>query len=101
MSSKGLFVRLEASPGKEAELEKFLKSGLPIVEREGGTQTWFAISLGGSSYAIFDTFADESGRDAHLGGELAKLLMAKWHDLLIDPPTIERADILAQKLPKH
>lgn len=100
MNKTALFVRLEAKPGRQAEVETFLKSGLAIVLEEPATTTWFAIKLAPTTFAIFDTFPDESGRQAHLTGRVAAALMAKAPDLLATPPTIEKADILAVKLPK-
>jgi quinol monooxygenase YgiN len=94
-----LFVRLEAKPGKEAEVAEFLKGGLPIVEAEPATIAWFGIRLGPSTFAIFDAFPDEAGRQAHLAGKVAAALMAKAGDLLFEPPSIQKADVLASKLP--
>jgi quinol monooxygenase YgiN len=99
MVKVALFVRLEAKPGKEAEVESFLKSGLPIVQEEPATTAWFGIRLGPSTFAIFDAFPDEAGRQAHLTGRVAAALMAKASDLLASPPSIEKADVLASKLP--
>jgi quinol monooxygenase YgiN len=99
MVKVALFVRLEAKPGKEAEVEAFLESGLPLVEEEPATTAWFGIRLGPSTFGIFDAFPDESGRDAHLSGRVAAALMAKAPDLLAQPPSIEKADVLASKLP--
>ena len=99
MVKVALFVRLEAKPGKEAEVEKFLKSGLAIVQREPATTAWFAVRFGKSSFAIFDAFPDDAGRQAHLTGDVAKALMAKASDLLSKPPSIEKVDVLASKLP--
>ena len=99
MDTLGLLVRLEAKPGKEAEVESFLKSGLAIVEEEPATTAWFAIRMGPSTFGIFDTFPDESGRQAHLNGRVAAALMAKASDLLAQPPVIEKIDVLAAKLP--
>jgi quinol monooxygenase YgiN len=93
-----LFVRLKAKPGKEAEVAAFLLSGKPIVEDEPATSTWFAIRLGPSSFAIFDTFPDDAGRNAHLAGKVAAALMAKAPNLLAVPPSIQKADVLATKL---
>jgi len=93
----GLLVRLEAKPGKEKEVEGFLKSGLPIVQGEPATATWYALRLGPSTFGIFDTFADEAGRQAHLNGRVAAALMAKAPELLAKPPVIEKADVLAAK----
>jgi quinol monooxygenase YgiN len=94
-----LFVRLEAKPGKEAEVAEFLKVGLPIVEAEPATIAWFGVRLGPSTFAIFDAFPDEAGRQAHLAGKVAAALMAKAGDLLSEPPSIQKADVLASKLP--
>ena len=100
MSKLALYVPLEAKPGKEKEVAEFLKSALPLVDAEPGTISWFAIQNSPSSFAIFDTFNDEAGRDAHLNGKVAAALMAKAGELLATPPTIHKIDILARKLPK-
>jgi len=94
-----LFVRLEAKPGKEKEVESFLLSGLPIVQAEPATTAWFGIRLGPSTFGIFDAFPDEAGRQAHLTGQVAAALMAKAGELLSEPPSIEKVDVLAAKLP--
>jgi quinol monooxygenase YgiN len=99
MVKLALLVRLEAKPGKEAEVEKFLNGGLPLVEEEPATVTWYAIKLGPSTYGIFDTFPDEKGRQAHLSGKVAAALMAKASELLSEPPQIQQVEILAAKLP--
>ena len=99
MVNVALFVRLEAKPGKEKEVEDFLRGGLPLVQDEPATTTWYGIKLGPSTFGIFDTFADESGRQAHLNGKVAAALMAKASELLAKPPVIEKVDILAAKLP--
>jgi quinol monooxygenase YgiN len=97
MSKIALYVPLEAKPGKEKEVAEFLKSALPLVEDEPGTVTWFAIQEGPSSFAIFDTFDDEAGRDAHLNGKVAAALMAKAGELLAKPPAIHKIAILASR----
>jgi len=99
MITKALYVKLEAKPGKEAEVEAFLKSGLPIVQEEPGTIAWFGIRIGPATFGIFDAFPDEAGRQAHLAGRVAAALMAKAPELLAGPPVIEKADVLASKLP--
>ncbi len=99
MVKVALFVRLEAKAGKEEEVAAFLKSGLPIVEEEPATLAWFGLQLGPSTFGIFDAFPDEAGRQAHLSGRVAAALMAKASDLLSQPPSIEKVDVLAAKLP--
>ena len=98
MVNVGLLVRLEAKPGKEAEVEQFLEGGLALVQQEPGTTTWFALRLGPRTFAIFDAFADEAGRDAHLSGRVAEALMAKAADLFASPPQIDKVDVIAAKL---
>ncbi len=99
MVTVALLVRLEAKPGKEADVENFLKGGLPIVQEEPATTAWFAIRMGPSTFGIFDAFPDEAGRQAHLTGRVAAALMAQASDLLAQPPSIEQIDVLAAKLP--
>ncbi len=94
----GLLVRLQAKPGKEAEVASFLESGLALANQEAATVVWFALRLGLSTFGIFDAFPDEAGRKAHLGGPIAAALMAKAADLLAEPPRIEQVDVLAAKI---
>jgi len=99
MVKVALFVRLEAKPGKEAEVADFLRSGLPLVQEEPATTAWFGIQLGPSTFGIFDAFPDDAGRQAHLSGKVAAALLAKAGELLAQPPSIEKVDVLAAKLP--
>jgi quinol monooxygenase YgiN len=99
MVNVALYVKLEAKPGKEKEVESFLKGGLAIVQEEPATTAWFAIRTGPSTFGIFDAFPDEAGRQAHLSGRVAAALMAKAADLLAKPPDIAKVDVLAAKLP--
>ncbi|HEY8402175.1 MAG TPA: antibiotic biosynthesis monooxygenase [Cytophagaceae bacterium] len=95
-----LLVTLEAKPGKEAEVEAFLRNGLPIVLNEKQTITWYALRIGKSTYGIFDTFYDEEGRNLHLSGKVAEALMAKAPELFSTAPDIKKVEILTSKLPK-
>jgi quinol monooxygenase YgiN len=99
MVTVALMVRLEAKRGKEAEVESFLRSGLPIVQEEPETTAWFAIRMGPMTFGIFDAFPSDAGRQAHLAGRVAAALMAKASELLVEPPVIEKVDVLAAKLP--
>ena len=94
----GLLVRLESKPGKEAEIEKFLQGGLALVNEEPATSVWFAIRLGESTFGIFDAFANEAGRQAHLAGKVAEALFAKAPELFSQPPIVEQIEILASKI---
>jgi quinol monooxygenase YgiN len=99
MDKLAVLVQLEARPGKEHEVEEFLESALPMAQAEAGTTTWYALKIGPSKFGIFDTFADEAGRDAHLTGDIAKALFAKAEELFAKPPAIDRPEILAVKAP--
>lgn len=99
MVKVALFVRLEAKPGKEREVESFLMGGLPLVMEEPATTAWFGIRLAPNTFGIFDAFPDEAGRQAHLSGKVAAALMAKAGELFSEPPAIEKVDVLAAKLP--
>lgn len=99
MVTVGLFVRLEAKPGKEDELEAFLRGGLPLAQDEEQTVVWYALRFGPSTFGIFDAFAGEEGRQAHLNGQIAAALMQKAGELLAQEPKIEKVDVLEAKMP--
>lgn len=101
MVTKGLVVRLEARPGKDAEIEEFLGSALPLVRQEGGTTAWFGVRFGRGEYGIVDVFPDEAARQAHLEGAVAAALMSRADELFAAPPDIAHCDVLAHKLPAH
>jgi quinol monooxygenase YgiN len=100
MVNAALLVRLEAKPGKESDVAKFLRDGLAIVDAEPATTAWFALQLGPSTFGIFDAFPNEAGRQAHLSGRVAAALTARASELFSQPPSIEKVDVLAAKLPK-
>jgi quinol monooxygenase YgiN len=99
MVKLALFVRLEAKPGKETAVADFLAGALPLANAESGTTAWFALKFGPSTFGVFDAFADEAGRTAHLEGKIAAALMANASTLLSEAPRIEKVDLLAAKLP--
>jgi quinol monooxygenase YgiN len=99
MIKRALFVRLEAKPGKEAELAQFLEAGLSMAQQEGTTPVWFALQLGSSTFGVFDAFADDAARQAHLNGPIAQALGANASKLLAMAPSIEQIDVLGAKLP--
>ena len=99
MVTHGLLVRLVARPGMDAEVETFLRGALPLVQGEPATTAWFAVRFGRGEYGIVDVFPDEAGRQAHLDGAVARALMAQADTLFEVPPSIDRVDVLADKLP--
>lgn len=102
MTKFALYVPLKAKPGKEKDVADFLRSAVPLVNAEPGTISWYAIQEGPSSFAIFDTFNDEAGRDAHLNGKVASALMEKIKagDLFDETPEIHKLGIIGDKSPK-
>jgi quinol monooxygenase YgiN len=99
MVTVGLWVPLEAKPDKVDAVRQFLEGGRAIVNEEPATTAWFAIQLGPTSFAIFDVFPDDAGRQAHLAGKVAAALMAQAPDLFATPPQISHVDVIAEKLP--
>ena len=95
MEAIGLLVTLEARAGKEAAAEEFLRSAQPLALDEKGTLKWYAIRLGPGKFGIFDTFANEAGRNAHLTGEIAKALGARASELFAVSPQVDKVEILA------
>jgi quinol monooxygenase YgiN len=97
MAKYALYVSLKAKPGKEKDVEAFLKQGAEMAKREPGTVSWFGLHESAGHYSVFDTFNDEAARDAHLNGEIAKALMANAATLFSEAPKINKIDILADK----
>jgi quinol monooxygenase YgiN len=97
MAKQAIWVMLKAKPGKEAEVEAFLKQGASMSQNEPETITWYGVKMGPGVYGVFDTFNDEAGRDAHMNGDIAKALMANAPDLFSNDLKIEQMEILADK----
>ncbi len=97
MAKQAIWVMLKAKPGKEQDVEAFLKQGAQMSAEEPGTVTWYGVNMGPGVYGVFDTFNDEAGRDAHMSGEIAKALMAKAPELFSNELRIEQMEILAAK----
>jgi hypothetical protein len=91
----GLLVQLEARPGKEADAKAFLRWAQPLALDEKATLKWYAVKLGPGRFGIFDTLANEAGRNAHLTGEIAKALTARASELFAVRPQVEKVEILA------
>jgi hypothetical protein len=94
----GLLVRIEALPGREKDVEDFLQHGLTLVQDEPATVRWFAIRFGSSSFGIYDAFPDDSGRQAHLDGQVGAALKDNT-GVLFEQPTVEPVDVIAEKPP--
>ena len=99
MTRFALYVELKAKQGREEDVANFLASARSLVMAEAGTVAWFAVRFDRMTFAIFDAFNDEAGREAHLGGQVAAALMAHASELLAEAPQIRKAGVLADKLP--
>jgi quinol monooxygenase YgiN len=97
MLKLALYAHLEAKAGKEGEVEAMLKAARALAVKEAGTKTWYAFTEGAGHYGIFDTFEDEAGRQAHLDGPIAKILMGRAEELFAKPPAIHKSEVLASK----
>ena len=97
MEKIALLARLEAKPGKEQEVADFIKGAVALARQETGTIRWYALQLGPSTFGVFDTFANEEGRQAHLNGPIAAALAANAAALFSTPPQIEMVSLLAVK----
>jgi quinol monooxygenase YgiN len=97
MIKHALFVRLEAKPGKAADVAQFLATGLALANQEASTPIWFALQFSDSVFGVFDAFETEAGRQAHLSGPIAQALMARADELFVRQPAIESIDVLGLK----
>src|SRR5579862_443351 len=93
----GILALLEAKPGKGGELGAFLEAGRELAAAEGGTVTWYAFKVSDTSYGIFDTFATDDARTAHINGQIPAALANVSADLLASGPDIRPVGVLAVK----
>lgn len=96
-TAKALHITLEARPGKEDEVAALLEGILAEVEREPATRPWFGLRRDGATFEIFEAFPNEAGREAHLTGKGAALLMKRSNALLAKPAQIDRLDVLMRE----
>jgi quinol monooxygenase YgiN len=96
-STFGVLALLEAKPGKGQDLAKFLEAGRDLAAAEPGTVTWYAFKISDNQYGIFDTFDDDTGRQAHLNGQIPAALGQFADELLARAPDIRTVDVLAVK----
>ena len=97
MIKLAFLARLEAKPGKEEEVAKFLETACEMARKEPTTINWYAFRISHNSFGVFDTFHDEAGRQKHLNGPIGQALMAKAPELFSSPPSIDPVDVLGSK----
>jgi quinol monooxygenase YgiN len=93
----GILAMLEAKTGKGGELEALLRAGRELAVAEEGTVTWYAFKISDTSYGIFDTFATDDARTAHINGQIPAALAKVSADLLVSEPDIRPVDVVAVK----
>ena len=93
----GILALLEAKAGKGDELAAFLKAGRDLAVAEEGTVTWYAFKISDTSYGLFDTFATDDARTAHINGQIPAALAQVSADLLARAPDILPVNLLAVK----
>jgi quinol monooxygenase YgiN len=95
-----LVVQLVAKPEKVDEVSTFLADALRLANQEQGTIAWFALRTDTTTFWIVDAFPSDAERREHLEGAIAASLLASAERLLVEPPEILPAQVLAAKLPR-
>lgn len=99
MDKFAIWSYMEVKPGKEQEVEEFLKYAQSLIVQEPGTTTFYALKVGPNTYSTFNTFADEAARDAHVNRPVAKALRARVDELFTQAPEIVQTTIIGAKVP--
>jgi len=107
----GILAPLVTLIGKDGDVAEFLDAGYSIVQNEPDTIQWFAVKYNNvapttsttstTTFAIFDTFTSEAGRQAHLDGQVPVALAENAARLLVpEPVNIRQVEVLASKVEK-
>jgi quinol monooxygenase YgiN len=94
-----IVAKLVAKDETKDEVAEFLTGAVGLANAEAGTTVWFALRTDATTFWIVDAFPGDAERQAHLGGEIAKALMANADRLLAQPPELGMAEVLAAKVP--
>jgi len=97
MKKLGLLITVKAKKEKIDDVKAFLSDAVDLAREEKETITWYSFQIDESTFGIFDTFEDESGREAHLNGKIAKALMENAPELLAEEPSIKKIDVMSSK----
>lgn len=93
MVTVGVIASFEAKPGTQAEMERFFRNGLSIVEGQPSSTMWFAFRTGPTSYGAFAAFETEADREALLSAGGPKL-STEFAQLFAQPPSFQKVDVL-------
>lgn len=97
----GLFVPAIAKNDQIDDVQTFLEGAISLVKEEPDTIQWFGVKftdVDDPTFAIFDTFVSEEGRQTHLDGKVAGALFDNADKLFEDTPEVNKANILARKV---
>src|SRR3954453_18514022 len=94
-----IVAKLVAKDETKDEVAELLTGAVELANAEAGTTVWFALRTDATTFWIVDAFPGVDERQAHLGGEIAKPLMANADRLLAQPPELGMAEVLAAKVP--
>jgi hypothetical protein len=72
-------------------------TGPGVGGRRNGNRDLVRVRVGPTTCGIFDTFANEDDRRAHLSGQIPAALAQIGADLLAGEPDIRQIDIVAVK----
>jgi quinol monooxygenase YgiN len=97
-ASLAILALIDAKPEKVTHVSELLTGAIALANAEEQTLSWYAIQISDTRFAIFDTFAHEEGRQAHLNGKIAAALLSQADELLAQAPDIMMANILAAKV---
>ena len=96
---KAYYIHLEAKPGQEDALQKFLSDVHAGVDQEPLTGPWFALRFSQTTFAIFEAFPDAEARHTHDTGPGGRNFLRSdlLHEMLAYPAQLYRLDILHGK----
>lgn len=96
---KAYYIHLEAKPGQEDALQKFLADINAGVDQEPLTGPWFALRYSKTTFGIFEAFPDADARHTHDNGPGGRnfLRSALLHEMLAYPAHLYRLNALHGK----
>jgi hypothetical protein len=66
-----------------------------MADQEAGTLAWFALQYDECHFGIFDVFADNGARFAHITGPIPRALAKNAFTLLGGMPEMHMVDVMA------
>ncbi len=83
-ATEATYILLNAQPGMEQTLENLLTGAANVIKQtEPNTLLWTALKLSNNTFAIFDTFTDETARAVHFDGKVAAALKDQADALVV------------------